>query len=761
MIIIKPKHYYLVGIGGISMSGIAAILVERGFRVSGSDSAESEITKKLERKGIRVYIGHAKDNLAEEGKIDFVVYSSAVSPNNVELREARKRNIPIIKRSELIGQLMEEKFGIAVSGMHGKTTVTAMAAKVLGDLDPTVLVGAEIKEFGNNNYRIGKSKYFVAEACEYYKAFLDFRPKIAVITSIEAEHLDYYRTVSNIKDAFEKFVNNLPSDGVLIACTDYPYVQSLVKKSRSKVITYGTLESKNLGNHFKVFNIIEKRGSTIFDVRTGNKIIKGIKLKVPGRHNVLNATAALIIGISLGVNIQTIKNKLAQFETADRRFEIKAKIEKITVISDYAHHPTEIKATLEGAKKFFPRSKIICVFQPHQYKRTRELFTEFSKSFKDANLTIIPDIYKVAGRDSEVDVKAVSAEKLVEKIEKNGSRAKFIDGQDRTVKFLLKNLRKKNVLIVMGAGDIEKIVPKVIDGLRFKKKYKPLIELLGKNVHQHELLSSYTTFKIGGPADLFFEAKKIPELVKAIAEAQKHKIPYFILGLGGNVLVSDKGFSGLIIKNSCNKIKFEGSQVIAEGGALPSDIVEKAAKKGLGGLEFFATFPATVGGAIYGNAGNPVDPIGNHLIVAKILGNDGKIKEVTADYFKFAYRESILKKTKELLLEATLQLQPKPKKEIEHDILDLKTKRMYPPSPSAGSIFKNPLEATAGQLLEKIGSKGMRIGDAEVWDKHANIILNKGNASAADVKELVKKLKTQVFRKFSVKLKEEIQYIGD
>jgi len=404
---------HLIGIGGIGVSALAQYYLSKGHEVSGSDLVASEITDFLKEKGTRVFTGNFAKNIEKD--LDLVVYSPAVKPNNPELKKAKQLGIKIQSYPEALGDLTKEFYTIAVSGAHGKSTTTAMLGLVLAaaGLDPTVIVGTKVKEFGGSNFREGKSKILVVEACEYDSSFLHYSPKIIVVTNIDKEHLDYFKTFANVKKAFEKFIAKLPKDGHLV-----------------KDITLDNPDAKK---------------------------IKSI-LKVPGKHNVSNALAVLQVARILMVPDAITFKALSEFTGTWRRFEI-VKQSKITVISDYGHHPNEIKATLQAAREKFKKKTIWCVFQPHQHQRTHYLFNDFVKVFREApiNKIIITDIYDVAGRETKTISRGVSSKKLVEKINKES--VVYCATKD-VEKYVKENMSSADVLIIMGAGDIYHLTEK-------------------------------------------------------------------------------------------------------------------------------------------------------------------------------------------------------------------------------------------------------------------------------------------------------------
>ncbi|MBA4336774.1 UDP-N-acetylmuramate--L-alanine ligase [bacterium] len=436
----KNEKIHCIGIGGIGLSGFAQILHEKGTVVSGSDMHESQITDSLKKKGIKIYIGHDESNLKRT--VNKVIYSSAIPESNPELIKARRLNIPTVNLSEAIGEFTKKMFTIAICGTHGKTTVTSMStlAMIAGDKDPTVMVGSNLKELGNSNHRLGKGDYFVVEACEYKRNFLNYSPKIIVITNIEADHLDYYKDLEDYKNAFKEFVGKLPEDGYLIANIDDENVGDILKGYSGNLITFGS--GKGNADWVLRGNKIEKAGEFVGE----------LNLSIPGTFNMMNALAAMALGQILHIEREKTIEALNNFKGAWRRFELIGKFNNITLISDYAHHPTEIKSTVGAARERYKGEKICCVFQPHQYNRTKNLLSGFSAAFKDADIVIIPNIYKV--RDTQKDTRSISANDLVELIKEHGVKAYNLKTYKQIKDYLSKNPDNIEVVIIMGAGDI-------------------------------------------------------------------------------------------------------------------------------------------------------------------------------------------------------------------------------------------------------------------------------------------------------------------
>lgn len=441
------KKVHFIGIGGISMSGLAEILLDYGYTVSGSDRAESRLTNKLQSLGATVYIGHNKDNI---GNADLVVYTAAVGNDNEELVEANKRGIEIMDRAEFLGYIMKGySKSIAVSGTHGKTTTTSMISLMLlnQNLDPTIMVGGELDAIGGN-IRSGKSSYLIAEACEYKRSFLKFRPYIGVILNIEADHLDYYKDIEEIQDTFQEFAGLIPEDGALIGCADDERVLKILNTVSCRTISYGIKSGDFVASDIEY----SPTGCASFTVMNNGMDHGRFSLSVPGEHNVLNALAAIACGSLFCIEYNTMEKSLEEFRGTHRRFEKKGEINGITVIDDYAHHPSEIIATLNATQNY-PHKRLYCIFQPHTYSRTYTLFKDFSKSFNGVDKLLLLDIYAAREKDTGL----VSSKMLCDEVRKNGVDAIYMSSFDEAVAYLKSELEEGDVLITMGAGDVYKV----------------------------------------------------------------------------------------------------------------------------------------------------------------------------------------------------------------------------------------------------------------------------------------------------------------
>ena len=445
----KPIHIHFIGIGGISMSGLAEILLEEGFTVSGSDAKESPLTKKLESEGAVIHYGQCAENITDD--INCVVYTAAINKSNPELMEAVGKKIPMLTRAEPLGQLMKNyDTPIAVSGTHGKTTTTSMISEVLlaADMDPTISVGGILKTIGGN-IRVGKSGNFITEACEYTNSFLHFYPKISVILNIEEDHLDFFKDIDDIRHSFRRFAELLPADGTLIINADTPEYETITRDLPCQVLTYGL---ENDADYIATDITWDKYGHPSFSVLFQGKKIGNYYLRVPGIHNVSNALASIAVGRLLNLPDEVIVKGLGSFTGTDRRFQYKGEIGGVTIIDDYAHHPTEIEATLHAAKNH-PHQKVWCVFQPHTYTRTKALLPEFAKALTLADHVVLADIY--AAR--ETDDLGISSQDLQKQIQELGTPCEYFPTFDEIESFLLKSCAHGDLLITMGAGDVVNI----------------------------------------------------------------------------------------------------------------------------------------------------------------------------------------------------------------------------------------------------------------------------------------------------------------
>jgi UDP-N-acetylmuramate--alanine ligase len=456
------RKIHFVGIGGIGMSGIAEILTVEGFTVTGSDRASSENTERLQSLGIRVMIGHDVKNLAPD--VDACVYSSAVGSDNPEVAEAQRRKIPVIRRAEMLAEVMRLKYGIGIAGTHGKTTTTSMVSLVLmeGGIDPTVIVGGRLRGLAGSNARLGKGEFIVVEADEFDRSFLSITPTIAVLTTLETDHLDCYRDLDDIKSAFVQFAGKVPFYGFVVLCLDEPALQDIMPKIKKKIVTYGLNGQADL----QAVDIVHRQNTSKFTVVRDGKDLGSIEIQIPGVHNVQNALAATAVGLELGVPFEKVKSGIEKFTGVFRRWEVKAEQGGITVIDDYAHHPTEIRATLAGAKAGW-RRRTVCVFQPHLYSRTRDFYDDFGRSFFNADVLIVTDVYPAR----EEPIQGVTGELIANAAKEFGHKqVHYVPAKKDVPAYLMTITRPGDMVITMGAGDIWKFGEEFITLLKGRTK---------------------------------------------------------------------------------------------------------------------------------------------------------------------------------------------------------------------------------------------------------------------------------------------------
>jgi len=453
----KPQHLHFTGIGGIGMSGIAEVLLNLGYTVSGSDLKMSPITERLVRLGAKVYEGHAAENV---GGARALVVSSAVDEKNPEVREARRLQIPVIPRAEMLAELMRLKFGVAIAGAHGKTTTTSMVANILaqGGLDPTMVIGGKVNALGSHA-RLGRGELLVAEADESDGSFLRLSPTIVAVTNLDREHLDHYGSMERIYDTFLEFINKVPFYGLAVLCADDERLRALFPKIVKRYYTYGLSETDGVALDFRATEIVAKQGGSEFRAFFRTRNLGPFRLSVPGIHNVSNALAAIAIGVELDVPVDLIRKALAAFTGVERRFHLRGETNDIMVVDDYGHHPTEIKATLAAAKQGWPDRRLLVLFQPHRYTRTRDLLEEFSLAFRQADHLFLTEIYAA----SEPPIPGVSGAKLAEAIRGAGHPSvTFVEQKDRLVEMVFPQLKPGDLVLTLGAGDIWKTGPALL-----------------------------------------------------------------------------------------------------------------------------------------------------------------------------------------------------------------------------------------------------------------------------------------------------------
>ncbi len=775
-------HIHLVGIGGAGLSAIARLLLQRGFRVTGSDQRAGPVTEELAELGATVFVGH---NATHVAGADLALISSAVPESNPEVQAARAAGIPVVKREQFLAPLMAGHPSICVAGTHGKTTTSAMIAALLDALgaEPSFIVGSTILALGTAARAGRPGGPFVIEADEYDHMFLGLRPTIAVVTNVEWDHVDCYPNPDDFQRAFARFVDLVAPGGAVVYCADDPGSQALhATAARTGVqwISYGLAA----GSRWRAENIASNpAGGIDFDVLRDEKLQRRLSLSLAGEHNVRNALAALAASALAGYDVFSLPPENLKFSRifagTKRRLEITGVSCDIIVLDDYAHHPTEVRATLSAARQRFPRRPVRVLFQPHTYSRTRALLDEFRDSFENADHVLITDIY--AAR--EHDTLGISALDVVKTLDRHPD-ARYAGNLEAATRTLLAELAPGDVLITMGAGDSDRVGRQVLAALRRREagaaapeqdeRYARLAAAIARDtglaVRRSEPLANHTTLRIGGPADLFVAVSAVEDLTTVLALARQMDVPALVLGGGSNLLVSDRGVRGLVVANGCRTVRrHEGSVLWAESGANLAGVARQAMRWGLSGLEWCVSVPGTVGGAVVGNAGAHGGCVADNLLRATLLGPDGALVEWPVARFGYGYRASALKsairsgQAGPVVLAAAFQLHEADPAEMEARAAGFLAHRRstQPVEPSAGSIFQNPPGDYAGRIIEALGLKGTGEGGAAFSTVHANFIVNQGGARAADVVTLINRARQEAWQALGVELTPEILFVGE
>ena len=728
------------------MSAIAHILNGRGEVVTGSDRQENDATRRLRAEGVKVSIGHSSVHI---GAADVVVYSAAIPFDNPEILEARIRGVPTVERPAMLGRLMEPyTHRIAVSGTHGKTTTTSMINMIFdrAGLDASALIGGDLKSLGGNA-RLGGGSIILTEACEAFESFLHLHPSIAVITNIEADHLDYYGTVEHVEEAFRQFVSQVDSDGCVVACWDDPRVRRVLDGCGRRIVWFG-LEGEPEVLARDVDTSIPEPSYTL--VRSG-RALGTVRVGVPGLQNVTDSLAAAAVAFELGVEFDAIAEALRDFRGADRRFEVLFDDGDAMVVDDYAHHPSEIKATLTAARAAYDK-RIIAVFQPHLYSRTKIFLNEFAEALALADEVIVAPIY--AAR--EQPMAGVSAENIVEMMKRNGfTNVRYAPDKDALPDQLAASIGKGDMVLVLGAGDISE-VGHALAGR--KGGSVPFLE--------NEPMAGHTTLGVGGPADYFVEVSSDDELVEVMRYVAANKLPCMVLGDGANLLVSDKGIRGVVIKlgEAFGQVSVDGCTITSGSAARMSRVADIAASHSLSGLEGVGTVPGSVGGAVVMNAGTHRGYIDEVVQSVSVVTDTGQKQTLSREQCGFTYRNSRFQTDRSLIItSASFTLRPGDGKAIEAHLESVRKHRAetQPQGKSAGCFFKNPPNASAGKLIEAAGGKGLREGGAEVSPIHANFIVNTGGATASDLYNLAEKVRALVREKHGIELEYEVRLVGE
>src|SRR5438874_4617337 len=748
----EQHRIHLVGVAGSGMSGLAGLLIELGHAVSGSDKVTTTETERLQRLGLRFHEQHLPEHA---DAAELVVFSSAIKDDNPILLAARSCGKPLFRRAEAVAAIMQAKRGIVIAGMHGKTTTSAMTAHVLreGGLHPSHYVGAEIPILGTNAHWDPRGEHFVAEGDESDGTLRCFHPKHALILNIEEEHLDFYPDLAAIEKVFAQLIEQ--TSGTIFYNADDASAARLCA-NHDAAISYGFSESAD----YRGANVELRDFASFFCVyRRGQQLGEAV-LNVPGRHNVENAVGVIALGTELGIPFEKIAVSLRKFQHARRRFEIKYKSDRFLLIDDYAHHPTEIRATLKTARSI-GRKRVLTMFQPHRYSRTKALCKEFGRAFDDADRVVVTDVYPA----SEAPIAGISGKTIADEMATHGHRGVSYQPHFESVYREVGNILDSGDLIVsLGAGNIHEQLSILAADLVIAEKLKAIIGE-GGDVRLYEPLSKHTTLRVGGPAQFWVEPRTENAFAELIRFCRQENLPLFVIGRGSNLLVRDGGITGVVVHpcgGEFDDITVNGNEITAGVGAKLKQVAYAGRDAGTGGLEWMEGIPGEVGGALRMNAGAMGGQTFEHVVSVRLLDAEGNAHTMTPSEMEVHYRH-VPTLEKNYAISAVFRGVPSRKDEIVHKLEESQHKRKttQPAASSAGCIFKNTDSIPAGKLVDELGLKNCAIGKARVSEVHGNFIVNDGGATAAEMLELIAKIQATAREKRGVELQTEVQIVGE
>ncbi len=748
----QPMRVHLIGVAGSGMSGLAGLLIGMGHHVSGSDRVTSGETQRLQKLGLAFSTPHTAEAVKD---CCLVVYSSAIKPSNPARQAAEEAGIQCILRAELLAAILHTRDGIIVCGTHGKTTTSALGAHLLRKTgqNPCHYVGAEIPVLGANAHWDPDGTLMIAEGDESDGTLVNYRPAHTIVLNIEAEHLDFYTGLDHIKEVFGQTVSQ--TRGMVIYCGDDENATE-VCSSHPGAVSYGFGKAD-----FRAENIVEHGGRTLFDVVRRGEVLGRVELGIPGRHNVLNALAAIALNDGLGVPFDDYARPLATFAGARRRFEKKYVSENYRIVDDYGHHPTEIEATLQTAQTLSPKRTVV-FFQPHRYSRTQLLAPEFGKALAKADLVFISDVYAA----SETPIEGVSGQTIIDEVLKHDG-VKCLSAPDiSTAHYQIGNaLRPGDLLITLGAGNVHEVATKIARDLAVVEEVQAASD--EDVIRLYEPMRKHTTILIGGPAQFWVEPSTFAGFAAAVNYFKDRSIPVRILGRGSNLLVRDGGIRGAVIHpkgGDFSEVYAEGETIVAGVGVRFKKVASVAQKAGIGGFEWMEGIPGNVGGGLRMNAGAMGIETFDQVISVTFLDEDNEIRSRNKDEIGFSYR-NVPELRRNYAMQATFVGARDGAETIQGKLDESRKKRLtsQPIAASAGCIFKNPEQAGigAGQLIDELGLKGLHSGNAEISEIHGNFFTNTGGATAADVLDLIRQATMKAKSERGIELETEVQILGE
>jgi len=745
------QQIHLIGVCGSGMSGLARLLLAQGHVVSGSDLVSPEQALNYMPEGVRYFAGHKASNI--DGAA-LVVYSSAIAAENPERRAADENKILTVRRAECLAVLADAKQAYIVAGSHGKTTTASMLTHVLrqADQNPSHYIGAQVPLLGANALWTDGAP-FVVEADESDGTLALFSPQASLILNIEEEHLDFYHDIEEIVQVFATLCER--TRGPIVYCADDKNTMLLCSHAE-KAISYGLSELAT----YRALDVRLENFSSRFAVLHRGQLLGEVVLQVPGAQNVANALGVVAMATEMGIAWNQIVSALAEFRGAARRFEVKYHSADYMVVDDYAHHPTEIKATLAAARNSGWK-RVLALFQPHRYSRTRALLGEFAGAFHDADEVFITEIYAA----SEAAMAGVTGESVADAVRGDGhAHVHYEPTLGRLRGAVNAILQPGDLVITLGAGDIHRVAQHLAHGLTWFTELSAVIKP-ESILKRDEPLHKHTTMRIGGPAQLWFEPIDEADLQAGLRFAHDRGIPVTFIGRGSNLLVRDGGILGLCIhlgRPYFNRIEVEGDVVTVGAGARLKAIVAEARKHDLGGFEFMEGIPGNLGGALRMNAGAMQGWTMEVVDSVRSIDEQGHVFEVAKADLEIHYR-NVPHFQKHIAVSAKLHGKPSSKEEIGEKLKAYSGKRWtsQPAAPSAGCIFKNPGPMPAGKLIDELGLKNLSVGSARVSEVHGNFIVNDGGATAEDVLQLISLIQSRARETRQIDLHTEVIVLGE
>ena len=748
-----PLHIHLIGVAGSGMSGLALLLLGMGHKFSGSDKVTTAETERMQGLGL---IFSSPPSAAAVKGADIVVYSSAIKAQNPAFAAAKKAKIQLFRRAECLAAILHTKKGIVISGTHGKTTTSSMTAHVLREAGqkPCHYVGAEIPILGTNAKWSEDGEFMVAEGDESDGTLALYHPEHSVILNIEAEHLDFYRDLDHIREVFTQLADQ--TRGKLVFCAEDP-VASEVCGARENAVSYGWEDAD-----YTATDIRDLKGSSAFTVKKKGEVMGDIELGIPGDHNILNALAAIALADSCGAEFTHIARALATFAGAKRRFETKYLSAGYRIIDDYGHHPTELAATLQTARSLKAK-RLIVLFQPHRYSRTKALADDFGKVLQAADMVFITDVYAA----SEKPLKGISGETLVEAMKRHGDIPAISVPDLATAHHAVGHaLQPGDLFITLGAGNVHEAGTRLAADLQILEEMRALMppgEIDGK---LYEPMSRHTTLLVGGPAQYWLEPHSFFGFAFLVDYCRQRGIPVRVIGRGSNILVRDGGIRGAVIHPTggvFSEVTVDGrGHITAGAGVRLKKLASVAGGSGIGGFEWMEGIPGNVGGALRMNAGAMGIETFDQVVRVTFLDEDGIIRtreraEIVAQYRNVA----------EIRRNFALQAVFKGKADTPANIKDRwdasreKRKTSQPVAASAGCTFKNPELVPAGRVIDSLGLKGSTCGHAAVSEVHGNFVVNQGGATALEILTLIEFIQEKARTERNVELETEVKILGE